>query len=94
MAPRKPFFLDEFGPFVGLDEIADITARRLDRMKRDADRSFSGTAIVRGPATASDVTSTFRVSNGHAAAPSSQGVIPNRAERRSARFVRVKKENR
>lgn len=94
MAPRQPFFLDEFGPFIGLDEMVDITARRLERMRRDADRSFSGTAIVRGPATASDVTSTFRVSNGHAAAPSSQGVIPNRAERRSAKFGRIKRAKR
>ncbi len=100
MAPRKLLFLDEFGPFVGIDEMADITSRRLDRMRRDADRGFSGTAILPVTADVSGVVSDFRASNDTVASYDMRAydacvdAAPNRAERRSVKFGRNRKSKR
>ncbi len=94
MAPREPFFLDEFGPFIGIEEIGDITLRRVGRLKRDADRSFSGTAIVHGPVTRSDATFTVQADEAFATAPPIQNTSPSMAERRATAFGRIKKAKR
>jgi hypothetical protein len=94
MAPHATFFLDEFWPFVGIEEISDLSLRRIDRLKRDADRSFSGTAIVHGPVTRSDATFTIRANEAFATAPPIQSTSPNREERRAAAFGRIKKAKR